>query len=595
MIETTMVRWQTRAKRLLQKHWLDWGVIIGSLAFSFWLMWLTFGYEKGAVVLSSKVWSDFGNHLPLIRSFSFGNNFPPEFPLFPGEPIRYHYLFYLFVGFLEKIGFRLDWALNLPSSLTFALLLTTIYFLAKTLFKSAWVGFLSVLFFLFNGSLSFLEFFKVNPLSADTIHQISQIRDFQSFGPYDNKVVSAFWNLNVYTNQRHLAAALSLLFILVMVLIKQETKEEPHEHRQSLRSKIKAVLKVSFWKQQAHTFFHPHLSLPWSIAWGLALGLTTYLNASVFLMGVLVLGVLFLLMPKQRLPILIIGALGVALSLPRTIFVSGTVTYSPMFHPGYLIFDRLSLWNFINYWFYNLGLLLVLLPIGLIFASRTALKVFLAFFALFIVGNLFQFTIEIAGNHKLFNAFVIVANMFAALAIVKIWTVVSLKKPKNAFLGTLTRGAALVLVFFMTFSGIIDFLAIYNDRTLTIDDFPKNQPVSWIVKNTMATDLFLNTQYLYDPASLAGRKVWMGWPYFAWSQGYDTLKRTIELKALFGSDDKDYVCDYLRANNLTFVEITEPSEDFPFDAQFWKKNFQKVYENQRYNIVIYNVARSCPV
>ena len=82
-------------------------------------MFSTFSYEKGVMEISSKAWSDFANHIPLIRSFSLGNNFPPQYPLFAGPPIRYHFLFYAFAGFLEKTGIRIDYALNIPSILGF--------------------------------------------------------------------------------------------------------------------------------------------------------------------------------------------------------------------------------------------------------------------------------------------------------------------------------------------------------------------------------------------------------------------------------------------------------------------------------------------
>src|SRR5574340_918749 len=92
---------------------------IAAFCFSVWLMFHTFSYQSGSMLIAIKAWSDFASHIPLIRSFSLGNNFPPEYPIFPGEPIRYHFLFYLLVGLLEKAGLRIDWALNLPSALSF--------------------------------------------------------------------------------------------------------------------------------------------------------------------------------------------------------------------------------------------------------------------------------------------------------------------------------------------------------------------------------------------------------------------------------------------------------------------------------------------
>jgi len=40
------------------------------------------------------VFSDFAPHLAVIRSFSFGSNFPTEYPHFADGTIRYHFLFF---------------------------------------------------------------------------------------------------------------------------------------------------------------------------------------------------------------------------------------------------------------------------------------------------------------------------------------------------------------------------------------------------------------------------------------------------------------------------------------------------------------------
>ena len=113
--------------------------------FSLWLMFHTFSYDasSGSMLLGQKVWSDFGQHIPVIRSFSHGANLSRlfgagsiEFPLFSGEGMRYHYIFYAFVGMLEKVGLRIDWALNIPSAVGFAALLVGIYTLSKYLFTS---------------------------------------------------------------------------------------------------------------------------------------------------------------------------------------------------------------------------------------------------------------------------------------------------------------------------------------------------------------------------------------------------------------------------------------------------------------------------
>src|SRR5258708_535027 len=184
-------------KSFLKKHLLEFILFVLFLIFSVWLMFSTFSYKNGSMMIATKAWSDFANHIPLIRSFSFGSNFPPQDPLFAGQPIQYHFLFYMFVGLLEKIGLPIDYALNIPSALGFFALLVMLYIFGKKLFHSSAVGILSVLFFLFNGTLSFLQFFKLHPITNGSAQTIITNTTFSSFGPYTNTIVSAFWNLNI--------------------------------------------------------------------------------------------------------------------------------------------------------------------------------------------------------------------------------------------------------------------------------------------------------------------------------------------------------------------------------------------------------------
>jgi hypothetical protein len=53
----------------------------------------SYDYENSTILIYSMMLSDFAATIPLIRSFSMGDNWPPEYPIFPGSPIRYHYLF----------------------------------------------------------------------------------------------------------------------------------------------------------------------------------------------------------------------------------------------------------------------------------------------------------------------------------------------------------------------------------------------------------------------------------------------------------------------------------------------------------------------
>ena len=114
-----------RGMKDLSKKINFWEIFFFAILFIFssFLMWKTFRVNSsGNMQVATRVWSDFAATIPLIRSFSYGSNFPIQYPIFAGPPIRYHFVFFAVVGFLEKIGLRIDWALNGLSVLGFFLL-----------------------------------------------------------------------------------------------------------------------------------------------------------------------------------------------------------------------------------------------------------------------------------------------------------------------------------------------------------------------------------------------------------------------------------------------------------------------------------------
>lgn len=534
--------------RFIKQNKIETLIFTLAVLFSSWLMFSTFSYNDGNILISSKAWSDFGSHIPLIRSFSLGDNFPPEYPLFAGPPIKYHFLFYATAGFLEKTGIRIDYALNIPSIIGFTLLLLMIYLFAKKIFHSSAVGILGILFFLFNGSLSFFRFFEKHPLSVNSFHEILNNTDFPSFGPYDHtSIVSAFWNLNIYTNQRHLAVSFALsLFILYLFL--------NFEH---LSNKKRALFK--------------------SMLIGIALGLSFLLNMAVFLMTIVVLFGFFLFLKKERIYILTSLVFTFLVSFPLyKYFTSVPSTFDITFHIGYLV-ENLNIQSFLNYWIQNLGLHLFLIPLALIVASRFQRKIFFSFLTLFIVGNIIQFSPEIAANHKFFNYFIVVGAMFSAYFLSYLWNKRKVFKP-----------VVMILIFFLTFSGIIDFFPIANDSKIALAD--KNDPdVQWIINNTPSDSVFLNTDYFMDKASVAGRKIFLGWPYFAWSQGYDTDSRDSLRKIMLNSDNYSQFCKNANEHDLDFAEINETEIT---NFSFFESNFDKVYSNNNYYLFNLNKCRA---
>jgi hypothetical protein len=540
-------------KQFLKKYYPEIIVLIIGITFGSFIMLSTFSQTNNTLYISSKAWSDFASHIPLIRSFSFGDNFPPEYPLFPGVVIKYHFIFYAFVGLLEKAGLPIDLALNIPSIIGFVLLILMIYIFAKLIFKNKAVGIISVIFFLFNSSLTFIYYFKNNPLTFQSILDIPKITNFQSFAPYGDGIISAFWNLNIYTNQRHLALAIAFSLFIIYLLVK------PVFNKKQSNLKIAILL-------------------------GIFLGLSFYIHLAVLMMTGIVILFIGILFSKIRISCFLTLFIGAIIAFPQYLYLNSSEGFNMLLNPGYLVAGNLTFYKFWEFWIYNLGLSIILIPLGFIYSDNKQRKVFLSFFTLFIVGNLIQFSPEIAANHKFFNYFIIIGNMFSAYALFFLW--------KKHYLLKLI---VLVLIFFMVFGGILDFFPIFNDHKLSIPDYKINKEAMWIMENIPPDSVFLNTTYLYNPASLAGRKIFMGWPYFAWSQGYNTDQRGKLINSIMESTDIYTLCKLLNGNKINYLEINEKDyiQELPKPSNVIQ-GLKPIYNSQN-NYFIYDINKTCPL
>jgi hypothetical protein len=545
-------------------HFLHIIVVFCFALFALWLMFHTFSYNTKThqMLMVPKVWSDFGAQIPLIRSFSLGNNWPPQYPLFSGQPIRYHFLFYFLVGLLEKMGFRIDWALNLPSAAGFFLLLTGIYLIAHELFHNKAVGILSAVFFLFNGNFSFIEFFRKHPLSITSFQDIISNTDFVSFAPWGKGDISAFWNLNIFTNQRHLALAFAGAILFVYL-----------------------CLKIQKWRVVQQ--------LPLALLSGCIIGIYPFFHQPTMIIFAVIMAVYFLFFPKLRIFLLCVGALTASLALPQLLFLTkGPKTLG--WYPGYLIHDSLTIPHFLSYWLQNIGLHSLLIPAGFILASKYAKKTLLPLFFIFLVANLFRFSIEVAASHKFFNFALLMGNMFSAYLVVEYFRAIPFFRPKIL----LTPIFALIgslLVISLVFSGIIDFTAVANDQYGTLNDLGANKTANWIAQNTPPEAIILNSTYFFHPASLAGRKIFMGWPYFAWSAGYDTYKRLDDMKSMYMATSMDTLCPMLKNNHITYVayETRDTIQELKLTPTLFDQNFTLVYKNTDDSFRLYQTPGIC--
>jgi hypothetical protein len=552
-----------------KKNYLQWLFLLIFAAFSVWLMFFTFGYRDGQFLLRSRLWSDFAAHLPLIRSFSLGNNFPPEYPQFAGEPIRYHFLFYFFVGVFERLGLNIAWSLNLLSAVGFFGLLLMIYLFAKLFAQSdskksslvTFAGLLAVILFLFNGSLTFVDYFKEAGLSWNSLVSIFQLEQFVNFGPWNGDDISAFWHWNVYTNQRHLAFSIALVLLLIWPLVKAVF--DPVSIRDfSIKNFNKFI-----W------FFII-----------LALIALPFLNLAAYAMAVIFIFAWLILNPKLIKQFGSIYVTALVFSLPSFAYFYLQGTESIQVNFGFLAQEK-TLMEILFYWWRNLGLYLVLWPILFLVSNLKQKKWLLIFSFYFVLANLFQLSADIINNHKLINFFQIGLVILLAAKLVNFWA-------RHWSL----KIVVIVLFIPLTLSGVLDAAAIINDRQATIQD-SIHQPIGeWIIKNTSPNSTFIITNYLYNPASLVGRKTYLDYGYFAWSMGYDDSERRANLPIIFSFEAAaQQWCELLSQEKIDYILVSPGKGDLDIDVHdSWLVRENEPSYRSPNDYLLYKITNICP-
>lgn len=485
---------------------------------------------------------DFGLHLGLIRSFSWGNNIPPQSPFYPGKPLPYHFLFDFTAGFLERIGLRIDYAVNGLSAVAFTLLLTLIYKLSQLIFgKSMPLGITSVLLYIFPSSVTFLDFFKNRTLSWDIMKQIWTLPDYIHKGPFDGSLVSIYFTPAVYLNQRHLIVGLLIGLCIFYFILKKIIKNQ----------QISTIQLIFF---------------------GLLLGASSRVHSLVAAATTVVIIVNMLLFRKFRWVVPFLLSTATAIGIVYGNIANLANSSSVVFNIGFLSSRPFTLINFLSYWWANLWLVIVIAPIGIVLSNTKQKKIFLSFFTLFIIANVFQLSFRIEHNHSLINYFLIITNFYVAFILVKIWKRV--------------KFFALVLFLLLTASGILNLMAVKNDYLYPVSDAPKDHLIQWIKDNTTSHAIFLAKHDLYDPVTIAGRRNYFGATYYLQVMGYDYARRQDLTKRFFEANDKR-IMSLAKQEGIDYIIIpVGAANDFPYHVHrdFFQENYPLMYTDTSFDV-----------
>ncbi len=538
------------------------------------LMRTTFFVMKDNLYVGVSVFSDFSPHIGMIRSFSYGNNFPTAYPHYAGEDIRYHFMFQFLAGNLEYLGLRIDYAFNLPSIISFITAFMLLYLLAVKITGKLGAGLLAGLFFAFRSSKTLFTYLSQLPQGTGIWKALWENTEFLGSTPNEEW---GLWNLNVYCNQRHLAFGLTAVFFILLLFL-------PHLYDMFETLRQLRLSRADRNKKKHRNAHHPGTFRSLFLtreAWRiqdirLAVGSGLLLGSLAFFHGAAVIGILTVLfvmaiLSGRRLEYAVMAVITVLLSeLQTRFFIHGSVV-STQFLFGFIAENK-TLFGAASYLDRLLGILPWVLLAAFCYVRSTSKYLILAFTAPLIFAFTISLTVDVTVNHKYIMMSCILLGILAAEFITGIL------ERKEAGL----RIVAVILIFLLTAAGLYDFTTVLKkntpDTAIVLD---LNDPLTrWINENSTSQDIFLTANYSINQVVLGGAMLYEGWPYYPWSAGYDTDYRTAQVKKMYEAAAPGELKGLITENKIRFIIVdyeNRVSTDYTVNENTISETYECVY------------------
>lgn len=518
-------------KRLFGKELIFFSVL---LVFLTWIMFYVFYIKDGILYSGFTVFGDYAPHTAMMRSFSLQNNFPTQYPHFGGQDVKYHFMFQFLVGNLEFLGLRLDIAYNSVS--VFALLgfLMVLYSIARRVTGSGKAGALTVVFFFFRSALTFFQFLWEHLRTGDLIQVL---QENTSFIGYTTNEDWGLWNFNVYLNQRHLAFGLLIVALVLWMYLDWVEQGCRHKEKGLVWFRNRLFSKEA-WKCRY---------VENALAAGLLIGMTSFWNGAAVIGGLLIL-MGFAVCSDGKLDYLITAVTAVVFSVLQTrLFMKGS-SVEAAFQWGFIAEDKSTagvLWYLIQ----MSGIFFVgALILFFFYKKRLQRAVLVSCLFPLVFAFCFSLTPDITVNHK----YIMISYAFLAMFWAGAVCLLFRKKWQGRIL-------AAVLTVCLTITGIYDFVIIVRDNgpghRVTVNT--NSSLTDWLAQNLDSRDLILTPEYSISEVTMAGVMMYLGWPYYAWSAGYDTYDRAENAKEIYTSRDPERVKSLVQQEGITYILFEE--------------------------------------
>lgn len=589
-------------KNRFKKELLLFGLLA---AFITYMMFYVFYMKDGILYSGLTVYGDYAPHTAMIRSFSMGNNFPTQYPHYGGADVKYHFMFQFLAGNLEYLGMRMDVAYNIVSLTSLTGFLMLLYQLALRITGKMCCGVLTIFLFFFRSGMAFYRFVWEHIQAGNLLETLTENVSFIGYTTNENW---GLWNFNVYLNQRHLAFGLLMVTLALYLFMDWLETGTMHEEKGFVWMKERLFSKEG-WRSR---------NLEQALLMGLFLGLCAFWNGAAVIGGLLILCG-FAVFSDGKLDYLIMAAVTIFFSYLQTkIFISGSAM-SPQIYLGFLAEDK-TVWGVVKYLFWMSGVFFLgLLVLGW-FMRRRERAILLGFIFPTIFAFVLLMTPDINVNHKYIMISYAFLTIFWAWTICNFWTGERVKRnvkiaderktedieneiKKETSQSDVKTGRdrkirkfagkvlAAILTICLSITGIYDFAVIVKGngpgRRVAVN--MNSDLTCWLAEHLDKNDLLLTPEYSMNEVTMSGVMLYCGWPYYAWSAGYDTNYRAAQAVTIYTTSDSETLKSTVKQEKITYILFEEGSE---FEQQVCQEKtiaatYEKVYETQDGRIRIY--------
>jgi hypothetical protein len=460
-------------------------------------------YPDGMHTAPANNYGDLPFHFSAITSFAYGENLPPQTPIFAGMKFTYPFLIDYLTAFFIRCG--ADWRSaffveNIALALALVRLIET---LTLKIFNNTVAARLAPVIFLFNGGMGFINFFR-------------------EFGSQSNGLFNFLWSLpKTYTiSDAGLALASSNVplrwgNVFTTLLIPQ---------RSMLFGLPIVAMIIALWWMSFGVERDAKTRRRYLLAAGILAGLLPMLHAHGFFSVMIASAPMFLLF--RSMDWVAFFAPAAALACPQAWYLSGTQVRNELFK----VLDK---WweagdsNPLLFWAVNAGIFILLLIAALLIRKITSSRqvlFYLPFALWFFIPNFVSLAPWTWDNIKVLVYWSLASAPFVAMVLAYLFT-------KRLIIA---RGLAIVLLLGLTFSGALDVTrALSPAENVGLFGRAELEVAALIREKTPPRSLILHAPIHNSVVALTGRQSVMGYPGHLWTHGIDYKQRELDVQTIY--------------------------------------------------------------